>query len=129
VLAALEEVGLVDKAHAFPSELSGGEKQRAAIARAIVNRPAVLLADEPTGALEKQSADGVLQLLRTIHAEGAALVLVTTNPAVANAMGGNQYIVEEGQVRPAGAPRDVEPVRPSQHDEEPHEPDVIEEQA
>ena len=106
VTAALDEVGLAEKAQAFPAELSGGEKQRAAIARAIVNRPAVLLADEPTGALEKRSSDGVLELLRRIHQEeGAALVLVTTKPAVAAAMGGRLFVVEEGHVAPAGAPR------------------------
>jgi len=103
VHAALDEVGLLDKEHAFPSELSNGEKQRAAIARAIVNRPAVLLADEPTGALEKKSAEGVFELLRRIHEEGAALVLVTTNPAVAAAIGGRVHVVEEGRLT-TGAP-------------------------
>ena len=107
VRAALDEVGLADKELAFPSELSNGEKQRAAIARAIVNRPAVLLADEPTGALEKRSADYVLDLLRRIHGEGAALVLVTTNPAVAAQMDGYVHVVEDGKLggnRPSGEP-------------------------
>ena len=67
VRQALEEVGLSRMEGAFPSELSAGEKQRAAIARAIVNRPAVVLADEPTGALEPQSASDILGLLRGIH--------------------------------------------------------------
>ena len=98
VLYALDEVGLQLKQAAFPHELSAGERQRAAIARAIVNRPAVLLADEPTGALEKKSADVVLGLLRRIHGEGAALLLVTTNPAVAGAVGGRIMILEDGRV-------------------------------
>ena len=85
VIYALEEVGLQLKQHAYPSELSAGEKQRCAIARAIVNRPAVILADEPTGALEKRSQDDVLALLRRIHGEGAALLLVTTKTEVAAA--------------------------------------------
>lgn len=101
---ALHEVGLDGKQNAFPSELSGGEKQRAAIARAIVNRPAVLLADEPTGALEKKSADDILALLSQIHREGAALLLVTTNPAVAHALGARVMTLEEGRII-AGDPR------------------------
>src|SRR6185369_9816350 len=83
VLYALEEVGLQRMQNAFPPELSAGEKQRAAIARAIVNRPAVILADEPTGALGKESAVEVLELLKKIHDEGAALLLVTTSHDVA----------------------------------------------
>src|SRR4030095_4560067 len=85
VLYALEEVGLQLKQAAFPWELSAGEKQRVAIARASVTRRAVILADEPTGALERKSADEVLTLLRRIHSEGAALVLVTTRNEVAAA--------------------------------------------
>ena len=92
------------KQERYPSELSAGEKQRAAIARAIVNRPAVLLADEPTGALEKKSADEILALLTRIHREGAALLLVTTNPAVAHAVGGRVLTIEEGRIV-AGEPR------------------------
>ncbi|TMQ69054.1 MAG: ATP-binding cassette domain-containing protein [Candidatus Eisenbacteria bacterium] len=98
VLSALEEVGLEGKRDAFPGELSGGEKQRAAIARAIVNRPAVVLADEPTGALEKQSADEVLALLQRIHREGSAVLLVTTNPEVAHALGGRVILIEDGKI-------------------------------
>src|SRR5262249_13769974 len=85
VLFALEEVGLQSKQAQFPLELSYGERQRAAIARAIVNRPAVVLADEPTGALEQKSSDEILALLRRIHEEGAALLLVTTRDDVAAA--------------------------------------------
>jgi cell division transport system ATP-binding protein len=98
VMQALGEVGLEDKQHAFPSELSSGEKQRAALARAIVNRPAVLLADEPTGALEKRSADEVISLLQRVHREGAAVLLVTTNPAVAQTLGGRLLTLEEGRI-------------------------------
>jgi len=98
VLYALSEVGLQHKQSAYPGELSGGEKQRAAIARAIVNRPAVVLADEPTGALEKASADEVLTLLRKIHAEGASLVLVTTRTDVAESMGGRIITLDDGRI-------------------------------
>ena len=98
VLYALEEVGLVLKQHDYPAELSAGERQRAAIARAIVNRPAVILADEPTGALEKRSSEGVLSLLKRIHAEGAALLVVTTRREVAEAVGGRVIRVDDGKL-------------------------------
>jgi cell division transport system ATP-binding protein len=98
VLYALDEVGLKSKQTAFPHELSAGERQRAAIARAIVNRPAVILADEPTGALEKRSADDVLGLLKRIHGEGAALLLVTTRDDVAETLGGRTLVLEDGRI-------------------------------
>ena len=97
-LYALEEVGLQQKQAAYPSELSAGEKQRAAIARAIVNRPAVVLADEPTGALEPASAKEIVALLRRIHGEGAALLMVTTRPDVADALGGRVLRLDEGRL-------------------------------
>jgi cell division transport system ATP-binding protein len=103
VMYALEEVGLQHKQTAYPNELSGGEKQRAAIARAIANRPAVILADEPTGALEPGSADEVLALLKRIHLEGAALLLVTTRREVAHALGGRVITIDDGRVRETGA--------------------------
>jgi cell division transport system ATP-binding protein len=98
VLYALEEAGLQDKQASFPGELSAGEKQRAAIARAIVNRPAVILADEPTGALERKSADDVLALLKRIHTEGAALLLVTTRDDVAATLGGRTLVLDDGRI-------------------------------
>jgi cell division transport system ATP-binding protein len=104
VLYALEEVGLQHKQAAFPSELSAGEKQRAAIARAIVNRPAVVLADEPTGALEPRSAREVLMLLQRIHAEGAAVLLATTRDDVAETLGGRILKLEDGHLI-SGDPR------------------------
>lgn len=100
-LRALEEVGLHGKQTALPGELSFGERQRCAIARAIVNRPAILLADEPTGALEPRSAHDVLALLQRIHAEGAAVLLGTTRPEVADAFGGRRLVLEEGRLREA----------------------------
>jgi len=101
-LRALQEVGLHDKQGALPSELSFGEKQRCAIARAIVNRPAVLLVDEPTGALEPRSAKEVLDLLLRLHQEGAALLVGTTRPEVAEALGGRRLVLVEGRLSEGG---------------------------
>lgn len=98
-LHALQEVGLSQEQTKLPHELSFGQRQRCAIARAIVNRPAVILADEPTGALEPRSAGEVLALLLRIHREGAALVVGTTRPEVAEALPGRCYELEEGRLR------------------------------
>ena len=82
--AALGDVGLADKAKSYPSQLSGGEQQRCAIARALVNSPELLLADEPTGSLDSESGKNVLQLMEGLHAaRGLALVVVTHDPSVA----------------------------------------------
>ena len=79
----LERLGVSARANALPSQLSGGQQQRVALARALVNRPTVLLADEPTGNLDSKSAAEVLALLREVRAEGQALVLVTHDARVA----------------------------------------------
>jgi putative ABC transport system ATP-binding protein len=76
-MAALERVGLTDRAHHLPSQLSGGEQQRVCVARALINRPRLILADEPTGNLDAENEDKVLGLLRSLHAEGHTLVTVT----------------------------------------------------
>jgi putative ABC transport system ATP-binding protein len=76
--AALEAVGLADKVNAYPADLSGGQKQRVAIARAIVGEPAIVLADEPTAALDSESGGAVLDLLKCLaHQRGRAVVMVT----------------------------------------------------
>jgi cell division transport system ATP-binding protein len=79
---ALEAVGLGAKLHTRASALSGGEQQRVAVARAIVNEPAILLADEPTGNLDPELAQELLGLLETIHRRGTTIVLATHDPAV-----------------------------------------------
>jgi ABC-type lipoprotein export system ATPase subunit len=81
--ALVDRLGLRPVADSFPSRLSGGEQQRFAIARALVNDPSVLLADEPTGNLDERSGADVLALLRELAAEGRAIVLVTHEPAAA----------------------------------------------
>ena len=75
----LEAVGMGTKAHKMPHQLSGGEQQRIAIARALLNNPNVILADEPTGNLDPETADEILQLLQGLNKEGTAIVMVTHN--------------------------------------------------
>lgn len=82
-LDALERVGLKDRAHHVPSQLSGGEQQRACIARALINDPKIILADEPTGNLDAKNEEIVLQLLRDFHQQGRTIVMVTHDPVVA----------------------------------------------
>ena len=79
VARALTQVGLASKSTAFPKELSGGEQQRVAFARALVNDPFVLVADEPTGNLDERATRGIFQLLREINASGTAVLMATHN--------------------------------------------------
>ena len=81
----LDLLGLLDRAGTSPSVLSGGERQRLAIARALANEPTLLLADEPTGALDSEGAAAVLDLFRRLHRDGQSILLVTHDPVVAAA--------------------------------------------
>ncbi len=82
-IEALERVGLKDRAHHLPSQLSGGEQQRVCIARALINDPKIILADEPTGNLDAVNEEIVLRLLRDFHQQGRTIVMVTHDPVVA----------------------------------------------
>jgi putative ABC transport system ATP-binding protein len=93
----LEAVDLADIADAWPSQLSGGQQQRVAIARALANRPGVILADEPTGNLDTESARQVLALLRDEHAAGQTIVMVTHDARVA-AVADRLLVMEDGRI-------------------------------
>jgi putative ABC transport system ATP-binding protein len=81
--ASLESVGLAHEADRFPAQLSGGQQQRVAIARALVNSPTLLLADEPTGALDSHTAREIMTIFKNLHRKGQAILVVTHNPDVA----------------------------------------------
>lgn len=86
-LAYLDEVGLADWAHHLPAQMSGGQKQRVAIARALITDPQVILADEPTGALDSVTSEEVMALLQRIHGQGKTIVIVTHEQEIADACG------------------------------------------
>ena len=88
----LERVGLAEKANAYPNQLSGGQKQRVAIARAIVNNPKLLLADEPTGALDTKSGDQVMELFKELNDDGVTIVMITHEPDIARCAKRIMYI-------------------------------------
>jgi cell division transport system ATP-binding protein len=94
----LELVGIKDKANNFPNELSGGEKQRVAIARALVQRPDVIVADEPTGNVDPINAWEILRLLVKINEYGTAILLATHNKDLVDAVGRRVILLDKGKL-------------------------------
>jgi len=96
-LEMLERVGLTDKAHKLPGELSGGQKQRVSIARSLANHPAMLLADEPTGALDSQTGAEILELFKDLNRQGNTVILVTHDLNIA-AMASRRVEIRDGLI-------------------------------
>ena len=91
---ALERVGLTKRARHLPTELSGGQQQRVAIARAIVTRPRLILADEPTGALDSKTSQEIIDIFHELHAQGNTIVLITHDPNVAKQASRSIHILD-----------------------------------
>jgi putative ABC transport system ATP-binding protein len=97
VHAALERVGMAHRMSHYPSQLSGGQQQRVAVARAIVGKPLILLADEPTGNLDSKNGNAVIELMNELHAEGATICMVTHDPRYATVADRSVHLFD-GQV-------------------------------
>jgi len=97
-LELLEKVGIPDKAKVLPAALSGGQRQRVAIARSLANRPALLLADEPTGALDQHTGHEVLELFADLHRQGNTIIIVTHDLSIA-AMAQRQVEIMDGLIK------------------------------
>ncbi|NUR61878.1 MAG: ABC transporter ATP-binding protein [Catenulispora sp.] len=97
-LELLGELGIADRKNTYPQRLSGGERQRVAVARALMNRPALLLADEPTGALDSRSSEQVMDLLIDLNQLGQTLLLVTHDPRLATRCASRLVEVADGRI-------------------------------
>jgi putative ABC transport system ATP-binding protein len=97
-MEALEKVGLGDRVHHKPNELSGGQRQRVAIARALVNNPSIILADEPTGSLDSDSADIIFNLLKDFHIHGGTVIVATHDKELIHKADGRILYLNQGRM-------------------------------
>ena len=98
VKSILRLVGMEDRLKSFPPSLSGGEQQRIAVARAIIGDPKIILADEPTGSLDEDSAEAILDLLRGVHIRGATVIIATHDKALMRKTGGHVLTLQQGRL-------------------------------
>ena len=98
VKSVLRLVGMEDRLKALPPSLSGGEQQRIAVARAIIGDPKIILADEPTGSLDEESAEVILELLRGVHIRGATVIIATHDKALMRKTGGHVLHLQQGRL-------------------------------
>ena len=108
-MEALKAVGLGERIHFRPNQLSGGQCQRVAIARAIVSKPTLLLADEPTGALDTKAGNQIMEIFRALSKEGMTIIMITHEPAIAECANKTYHILD-GELLTKGEARSNEKV-------------------
>ena len=96
--SVLRTVGMEERINAFPPSLSGGEQQRIAVARAVVGDPKIILADEPTGSLDSESAEVIMDLLKGVHARGATVIIATHDKEIIQTTGGRVIYLKDGRL-------------------------------
>jgi len=114
----LSLVGLSERAHLFPSQLSGGELQRAALARALVVNPKLVFADEPTGNLDPKTAEGIMELLQKINEEGKTVIITTHSHDLVKAMKKREIVIEQGRLTSDSDPKDLDSKEDNNKEEE-----------
>jgi cell division transport system ATP-binding protein len=107
IRSVLRTVGMENSIHSLPPTLSGGEQQRIAVARAIVSDPKIILADEPTGNLDEDSADVILNLLKKFHTRGATIIIATHDKELIRKTGGRVIYLKQGRIQPMNSPKNV----------------------
>jgi cell division transport system ATP-binding protein len=107
IRSVLRTVGMENSIHSLPPTLSGGEQQRIAVARAIVGDPKIILADEPTGNLDEDSANVILDLLKKFHTRGATVIIATHDKELIRNTGGRVIYLKQGRILPIISPQDV----------------------